>query len=242
MDSSFRLAGNSGTLVTLVRPHLLLLAAITSIFAAEYLGRTWCFLFHALNHKFLPNKFWGGAGSSMSSDFIEKNYFEIVSLDQSASCHCVRQSAIESVHLPGICDQVIPMNTLRIWAIKIISSWKKIKTIKYLKNTVFFQLNYFSGRWLSMSLAYMTFLMRFLWVLFFYHFKFCQEFSVQGLRNLCNWNIIKRGERCPIAISMVSRSTKFYHKVNFSLIREIEVLLPNSAETSLSLYWYGIGK
>lgn len=175
------------------------------------------------------------------SDFIEKNYFEAVSLDETASWHCVRQSATESVHLPGVCNHVIPTNTLRIWAIKIIS-WKKIKAIKYLKNSVFCQVSNFSGWWLHMSLACITFLMRFLGVLFFYHFKLCQEFTVQGLRNLCNWNIIRRGERCPVAISMESRSTESYHKVNFSLRRDIKVLLPNSAETSISFYWYGIGK
>lgn len=126
VDSSFRLPGNSGTLVTLVRPHLLLLAAIISIFAAEYLGRTWCFLFYALNHKFSPNKFWGRAGTSTSLYFWfhwEKLFWScvlgsvcIMSLCK-AECH-------RKCPLPGVCNQAIPTNTVRIWAIKIISGKK----------------------------------------------------------------------------------------------------------------------
>lgn len=37
---------------------------------------------------------------------------------------------------------------------------------------------------------------------YIFSLKLCQKFIVQGVRNLYNWNIINRGERCIISISI----------------------------------------
>jgi len=73
---------------------------------------------------------------------------------------------------------------------------------------------------------------------YFFPLKLCQEFSVQALRNLCDRNIIDRGQRCIISISICFPGVKKHklaegnHAAKFSHGRKREAPLPNSVETS----------